>query len=140
MAPPKPSVQTQFILEAMASSDERDSSRFDQVLESLDLLFVKVGQLDTTQQRMATQMDLGNQVMEHMLKDQQSLATQMEVAGKLLLGYLPQISTCRTVRFLRLLQVMFQPTALFRVHLGLGVIIRVLDMLSLRCRFPNLLV
>ena len=75
-------MQTQFILEAMASSDERDSSRFDQVLESLDLLFVKVGQLDTTQQRMATQMDLGNQVMEQMLKDQQSLATQMEVAGQ----------------------------------------------------------
>jgi len=66
----------------MASSEERDSSRFDHVLESLDLLFAKVGQLDTTQQRMATQMDLGNQVMEQMLKDQQSLSKQVEATGQ----------------------------------------------------------
>lgn len=66
----------------MASSEERESSRFDHVLESLDLLFAKVGQLDTTQQRMATQMDLGNQVMEQMLKDQQSLSKQVEATGQ----------------------------------------------------------
>ncbi|XP_025794563.1 uncharacterized protein LOC112875079 isoform X3 [Panicum hallii] len=62
----------------MTSLEERDSACWDQVFESIDLLYAKVGEMDTTQQRMSTQMDLGNQVMEQILKDQQTLAQQME--------------------------------------------------------------
>lgn len=125
----------------MASSEERESSRFDHVLESLDLLFAKVGQLDTTQQRMATQMDLGNQVMEQMLKDQQSLSKQVEATGQAIARFSSSDLRPSVVRILRLRQVISLLIALFRVCSGVGVIILgVSDMVFLKCRFPSSLV
>jgi len=125
----------------MASSEERESSRFDHVLESLDLLFAKVGQLDTTQQRMATQMDLGNQVMEQMLKDQQSLSKQVEATGQAIARFSSSDLRPSVVRILRLRQVISLLIALFRVCSGVGVIILgVSDMVFLKCHFPSSLV
>jgi hypothetical protein len=43
MAPPKPSVQTQFVLSRMQEREEQDEARWNQVTDSLDMLFAKVG-------------------------------------------------------------------------------------------------
>lgn len=81
-APPKPSAQTQILLEAMASSEQREEERWDRITESIDLLFAKVGEIDRTQQKMNAQMDLSAQLMERMLQDQQTLAKQIEITGQ----------------------------------------------------------
>jgi len=41
-APPKPSVQTQFVLSAMEQSALRTQERWDQVANNFDLLFARV--------------------------------------------------------------------------------------------------
>lgn len=72
--PPKPSVQTKFILSKMQEQAERDDERWDQVAKSLDLLFAKVGEIDVNQQKLDTRFDMTTKVLEQMLKDQQLLA------------------------------------------------------------------
>ena len=53
------------------------------VMESLDLLFAKVGivVVEDRQQRMETQFDISTKLLEQMLLDQQTLAKQMESTG-----------------------------------------------------------
>jgi len=71
-APPKPSVQTTLLLEAMASSEQREDAKWDHLNESIDLLFAKVGAIDRTQQQMSAQLDLSAQVMERIIQDQKT--------------------------------------------------------------------
>lgn len=81
-APPKPSVQTQFVLSRMDSLEKRVEERWDQVMASLDLLFAKVEEVEVNQQKTDTRVEMSTKVMEQMLKDQQLLAKQMEVTGQ----------------------------------------------------------
>ena len=47
---PKPSVQTTFILNAMAEEAEKEGTKLDQILESIDLLFTRVTDIGLAQQ------------------------------------------------------------------------------------------
>lgn len=51
-------------------------------MENLDLLFAKVGEIDTNQQKMDARVDMFTKVMEQLLKDQQLLAKQMEATSQ----------------------------------------------------------
>ena len=81
MAQPKPSVQTQFVLTRMDEDALREDRRWDRVSENFDLLFSRVEVIGANQHRLEAQMNLGNKVMEQILKDQQLLAKQIEVTG-----------------------------------------------------------
>ena len=81
-APPKPFVQTTLLLEAMASSEQREDEKWDNLTASIDLLFAKVGAMDRTQQQISAQLDLSAQVMERMIQDQQTLAKQVDATGQ----------------------------------------------------------
>ena len=59
----------------------REDERWDQVNENFDLLFTRVDSMGVNQQRLEAQMDLGSKVMEQMLRDQQTLAKQIEITG-----------------------------------------------------------
>ena len=58
-----------------------DDEHWDSVMESLDLLFAKVGAVEDRQQKMEAQIDISTKVLEQMLIDQQTLAKQMETTG-----------------------------------------------------------
>ena len=49
-APPKPSVQTQFVLAKMDERAATEDSRYEHLMEHLDLVFAQVGNLSTNQQ------------------------------------------------------------------------------------------
>jgi len=67
MTPPKPSVQSQFILDAMDAFSQREDDRWTHMTESIDLLFARVGEIDRSQQHMASQLDFSTEVMDQML-------------------------------------------------------------------------
>ena len=81
MAPPKPSVQSQFILDAMDAFSQCEDDRWSRMTESIDLLFSRVADIDRTQQHMSSQLDLSTKVMDQVLQDQHTLAKQMEVTS-----------------------------------------------------------
>jgi len=81
-APPKPSAQTQFILDAMESFSQREDSHWDQMTESIDLLFARVGNIERVQSQMSAQTDLSAQIMDQVLRDQITLAKQLETTGQ----------------------------------------------------------
>ena len=60
---------------------QQDDEHWTQVNENFDLLFARVESLGVNQARLESQMNLGNQVMEQILKDQQTLAKQIEITG-----------------------------------------------------------
>lgn len=53
-----------------AFAAEHEDERWDKVIESIDLLYAKMEVMDQQQQCVATQVDVGNKVMEQLLKDQ----------------------------------------------------------------------
>jgi flagellar biosynthesis/type III secretory pathway chaperone len=65
-------------MEEMARNDEE---QWNHINESLDMLFNKVGVIETNQQKLDTRFDMTTKVFEQILKDQQSLAKQLEVTG-----------------------------------------------------------
>lgn len=67
--PLKPSQQRQFILQVMEQRAEKDDARWEQVLENMDLLFAKVGEIDNNQLKIETQFEMSVKVMEQVLKD-----------------------------------------------------------------------
>lgn len=75
-APPKPSTQTQLLLTAMDEATRRDDDRWTEVMEHLDLLFARVGDIDKNQQKLDAQVGMTNKVVEQMLLDQQMLANR----------------------------------------------------------------
>ena len=52
------------------------------LMESVDLLFSKVAEIDRSQQQINANFDLSAQVMERVLQDQQTLTKQMEITGQ----------------------------------------------------------
>lgn len=81
-APPKPSVQTQFVLTRMDDRASVEDAHWHEVMENLDLLYAKVGSVEQNQQRIEARMEMSGGIMEQMLKDQQQLAKQMEITGQ----------------------------------------------------------
>lgn len=65
----------------MDETEKKDEERWDHVMESLDLLFAKVAEMDVHQQKVEAKVDMSTQVMEQILKDQPLLAKQIEVTG-----------------------------------------------------------
>jgi hypothetical protein len=51
MAPPKPSKQTQFVLDAMSKTSDEEKGHWEQVMESFDLLFAQVNDMSLIQQQ-----------------------------------------------------------------------------------------
>ncbi|XP_072147882.1 uncharacterized protein [Setaria viridis] len=82
MAPPKPSVQTQFLLDAMDTAAQREAARWQQMTDSIDLLFARVTDISRVQEQMQVNQELGVKAMEQVLKDQSILAKQLEATGK----------------------------------------------------------
>ena len=64
MAPPKPSVQTKFILDAMEEEAEKELTKLDQILDSVDMLFARVTDIGLTQQKMCAQLELNTQAID----------------------------------------------------------------------------
>lgn len=60
----------------------REEERWDTVMESLDLVFAKLGDLSKGQQKMEVQYEVNGQVISQMIKDQQLLAKQLESTGQ----------------------------------------------------------
>ena len=53
----------------MASSTQREDERWDQMTESIDLLFARMGGVERVQSQMAAQLDLSTQIMDQLLRD-----------------------------------------------------------------------
>jgi hypothetical protein len=66
----------------MQERDEADKERWEQVTNSLELLFAKVGQIKVNQQKLDTRFDMTSTVLEQMLKDQQLLSKQIDATGQ----------------------------------------------------------
>ena len=65
----------------MDAFSQREDDRWTHMTKSIDLLFAHVGEIDRTQQRMASQLDFSTKVMYQMLHDQQAIAKQLEVTS-----------------------------------------------------------
>jgi hypothetical protein len=50
--------------------------------ESIDLLFARVGNIERVQSQMSAQIDLSAQIMDQVLRDQITLAKQLETTGQ----------------------------------------------------------
>jgi len=77
----------------MASSTQREDERWDQMTESIDLLFARMGGVERVQSQMAAQLDLSTQVMDQLLRDQTTLAKQMDTTGKTVSNLAQQFSS-----------------------------------------------
>jgi len=56
-APPKPSVQTKFILEAMSTNTNDEKSRWEQVMDNFDLVFKQMNDISLIQQQLKQSVD-----------------------------------------------------------------------------------
>jgi hypothetical protein len=63
-APPKPSVQTKIILDAMAGTSQVGDERWDKIADSLDLLFDRIDEVQKTQQQMQANLDLNTKAID----------------------------------------------------------------------------
>lgn len=75
-------MQTKLILDAMQEEAEKKGSKFDQILDSLDLLFARVTDIGLTQQKIRTHLDLNTQVVDQHTAEQQVMAKQIEEKGQ----------------------------------------------------------
>jgi hypothetical protein len=66
----------------MEETAKTDEARWDSVMDTVDLLFTKVKDLDTNEQRFKVKHDVSQKILEQLLKDQQILSKQMEETGK----------------------------------------------------------
>jgi hypothetical protein len=64
MAPPKPSKQTQILLDTMSRSADEEKTRWDQVMEHFDLLFSQINDLGVVQQQLKAQLDIRGAAMD----------------------------------------------------------------------------
>lgn len=137
-APPKPSVQTQFILEEMESSGQKEDERWDRMMKSIDLLFARVGDIDRVQHQMAAQIDLNIQIIDQVLLDQITLAKQLEATGQAIsqLQSLNSLKSFHPLIRIPLGLVRHRSTTLLLVLIDLVVItLPFIAMLYLRCLF-----
>jgi hypothetical protein len=81
-APPKPSVQTKFVLDAMTEEAEKENTKLDQIMESLDLLFERVTDVGIQQQNMKIQIEKTTQTVAQQTTEQQRMAQQNAETGR----------------------------------------------------------
>lgn len=60
----------------------QDDDRWTQVVENMDLFFAQVGEISSSQRKMAAQFSINTQVIEQMLADQQTLAKRLDATEK----------------------------------------------------------
>ena len=77
----------------MASSTQCEDERWDQMTESIDLLFARMGGVERVQSQMAAQLDRSTQIMDQLLRDQNTLAKQMDTTGKTVSNLAQQFSS-----------------------------------------------
>lgn len=70
-----------FVLSATEAQAHKEAERCNQVGKNIDSLFAQVEYINKNQQHLEVQFGLSNSLMEQMLKDQQTLAKQMEAKG-----------------------------------------------------------
>lgn len=66
----------------MDDLERKVDEHWEHVLSSLDLLFAKVAEVEGSQQKASTRVDMATQIMEQLLKDRQLLAKQLETTGQ----------------------------------------------------------
>jgi hypothetical protein len=81
-APPKPSAQSALLLDAMASSDQHHEDQLRSIMDSLDLLFQRVSDVNTAQQQFKAQLDLNSQAIHQCTTEQQFLSKQVTATGQ----------------------------------------------------------
>jgi hypothetical protein len=77
-APPKPSAQTTFILDAMSKSAD-EKNRWDQVLENFDLLFARVNDIGSIQQELKTELTANKEEQRLISEQSGQMAKQLPV-------------------------------------------------------------
>lgn len=74
-APPKPSAQTKFILEAMSSKTDEEKGRWEQVMENFDLLFAQMNDLGIIQQGLKKEINVTRE-------EQKLISKQVQANGQ----------------------------------------------------------
>jgi uncharacterized membrane-anchored protein YhcB (DUF1043 family) len=59
-----------------------DKERWESIHENFDLLFAKVEEVDRMQHKLEAKVDISASVLDQMIKDQQTLAKQIETTGQ----------------------------------------------------------
>jgi len=72
MAPKKPSVQSQFILEAMSKNSEDDNTRWNQVMGNFNMLFAQINDLGLIQQELKTEVTTAKEEQKKIVKQVQA--------------------------------------------------------------------
>jgi hypothetical protein len=80
--PPRPSVQTSFVLEAMAAAEKAGAVKWDQVLSTLDTIVQRIESVERAQQQLAGQQSLANSVAEQAARARDEMARQIAETGK----------------------------------------------------------
>lgn len=65
----------------MTEDTEKEATKLDQILDSLDMLFARVTDIGLAQQHMKAQLDLNTQAIGRQTSDQQTMARQLEETG-----------------------------------------------------------
>jgi hypothetical protein len=78
---PKPSVQTKFLLDAMADEAKREEEWWLKMKQSLDVLLSKVEAQGASQYQMAAQLEITTHALARSSKDQLAFAQQLVVAS-----------------------------------------------------------
>ena len=80
--PPRPSVQTSFVLEAMAAAEKAGAVKWDQVLSTLDTIVQRIKSVEWAQHQLAGQQSLANSVAEQAARARDEMARQIAETGK----------------------------------------------------------
>ncbi|WVZ78969.1 hypothetical protein U9M48_026604 [Paspalum notatum var. saurae] len=81
-APPKPSKQTQILLEAMATNGTEDKAHWEQLMENFDLLFSQVNDIGINQQQLRAQIDFNARTVDQYAQEQKLIAQQVKATGQ----------------------------------------------------------
>lgn len=83
MAPPKPSKQTQILLDNMSKIADEEKSRWHQVMENFDLLFSQRNEMGVVQQQqLKTLLDIRGATMDQYSQEQHMIAQQVKANGQ----------------------------------------------------------
>ena len=66
----------------MHSSQERVDSKLDRLVESVDLLFARVGDLHHSQQKMQAHVDLTTRAVDQLVRDQIGMTQQLDATAR----------------------------------------------------------
>jgi hypothetical protein len=81
-APPEPSAQTPFMIDAISDQEHRHEERWEHILNSLNLLFARVFNIGTAQQELQDKVNHTMKTLEPYAVEQQLLQKQVEATGQ----------------------------------------------------------